>query len=279
MKKKIYTIATILTLALSLCACSKEEQAETTQATTEVEITLPDLYGEWTDKSTGDTLSISASECILEQPDGSYETALFTDIEGNIFSFNSTNYVISVDNNIITLTSDKNTFIQNSNIQYEEFSIGDTASTDVVDFTLKNYSYVDKLDASSLTPISSGSGLGASEGMTMFSVEYEITNNGKTELNTTTDVIISVDYNNGFIYSMNDDNTCYIVDEPYVFFKLISDGAGQGASLRVPSLTSKDYTTYIPCSDKLKTDSQSPLVINVQLPTSTGFTTVKYIIR
>ncbi len=152
------------------------------------------------------------------------------------------------------------------------YQVGDTVSTDILEFTLTGFDYVYHLDPKTYSEKADNSGgsIGPGKDMVFANPEYSIKNIAKESIKSVEVVVFSVDYNDGYKYGMSDGNMCYIVDAPGVLWKWADKGVGQGASMTISPLSSETYQAYIPANALIDTDTESPLLLLVTLATSSG---------
>lgn len=160
------------------------------------------------------------------------------------------------------------------------YQIGDTVSTDVIEFTLTGFDYIYNLDPKTYAEKDNnrGGSIGPGKDMVFANPEYIIKNISKESVFVREAVEFTVDYNDGFKYSMND-NICYIVDLPGITWTWYSRGSGKGSAVSLSPLISADYDTYIPASDMIATDDSSPLLLIVSILSSNGYDDFVFQIR
>ena len=153
----------------------------------------------------------------------------------------------------------------------EIYEIGDTVSTDTVEFTLTGFNYVYHLNPSSYAEKDdiSGGSLGPGTDMVFANPEYTITNTSKNAIDAHNVVEFSIDYNDGFIFNMYD-HISYLVDSPSFTRKLIGKGTSQGVAMTLSPLSSETYEMYFVANARIETDTDSSLLLKVILDSSNG---------
>ena len=152
------------------------------------------------------------------------------------------------------------------------YNIGDTVSTDIVEFTLKGFDYVYHLNPKTYAEKDdiSGGSVGPGSDMVFANPEYEIKNISKEAIEAKDVVEFTVNYNDGFLFGMNDGHICYIVDSPGLYWERSSSGSGRGVAMTLSPLSKEDYDIYIPANEAIDTDKKAPLLLIVTIDSSTG---------
>lgn len=152
------------------------------------------------------------------------------------------------------------------------YEIGDTVSTDMLEFTLTGFDFVYHLDPKTYVEKDSiaGGSIGAGSDMVFANPEYTVKNIAKGTIKAVESVVFTVDYNDGYQYGMSDGNMCYIVDSPGIVWKWADKGVGQGASMTISPLSSEGYDAYIPANTLIDTDTEAPLLLIVSLASTAG---------
>lgn len=159
-----------------------------------------------------------------------------------------------------------------------EYALGETVYTDMIEFTLTGFDFVYGLEPRSYVEKDDihGGSLGPGKDMVFANPEYVVKNIGKNELNISTDIQFTIDYNNGYQYGMNDGEVCYLFDSPYA--------AGEYTLtsyivFNLSPLCEEDYEAYIPANKLIDTDTNSPLKVIVCLKSTNGEQEFIYRIR
>ena len=165
----------------------------------------------------------------------------------------------------------------------KEYSLGDTITTDIIEFSLTRVEFADQLkyatfstgeqpDAEYMLPTTepqSNKTFVADEGYTFLSYSYSLKYTGKEEIEVETAMGISADYNNGYTFDVWSDaymwSNYVSIDGDTKLKPLDPLGEGRGC-MKVP--------------EEVSTNSAAPLKINVSIPNGDGTTTdAVYIIR
>lgn len=163
------------------------------------------------------------------------------------------------------------------------YSLGDTITTDIIEFSLTRVEFSDQLkyatfstgeqpDTGYMLPTTepqSNKTFVANEGYTFLSYSYSLRYTGKEEIEVETAMGISADYNDGYTFEIWSDAYMwseYISIKGYTKLRpLDPQGEGRGC-MKVP--------------EEVSTNSVAPLKINVSIPNGDGTTTdAVYIIR
>ena len=153
-----------------------------------------------------------------------------------------------------------------------ELSIGDTAQTDMAEFTLTGLDFQYELYLPLLNKL-----VHPDEGMVYAVPEFTMQNTAKESYSLEKVINFTVDYNDGYLYEM-DDYVCYITHEKGAWERR-KIGTSSGQRPELPPLMSGTYRTYIPAVSLIETDDNAPLRIVVTLPASGGTQQFIYRIR
>ncbi len=151
----------------------------------------------------------------------------------------------------------------------ERFSLGDTISTDGAEVVINT---VDFTNDSELKTILSGSSANHVEpGQTYAHINFEVTNLLKQEFLVTEAMDFTLDYNDGYRFSMFSGLTSFIVKPSTDDICYINGGSSTNYPITgVVSLNTEIFDLYIPCADKVAEDTNASKVIYVVLPTENG---------
>ena len=108
---------------------------------------------------------------------------------------------------------------------------------------------------------------------------YNIENLSNSKIEIVDNVIITIDYDNGYKYSNDSENYCYYKEAGSALTYRGNDSSGSGVILYLNPLSSEDYNVAIPCASAIKDDSQKSLNIIVTITTSDGVEGFVYKIR
>lgn len=161
----------------------------------------------------------------------------------------------------------------------EELAMGETASTEFAKFTLTEIEYAERLNTSTgsgiLTRDHGLTDAGLVVGNNIFAIlRYDFTNMAKESASVIDVVTVTVDYNNGYLYS-TDDGLAYTFDSTGFY----NNYSGDGYSLELAPLEADNFKVCIPVAPVVGEDEVSPLQIIVTLQGAGGSETFKYIIR
>lgn len=150
--------------------------------------------------------------------------------------------------------------------------IGQIAKTDMVEFTMTDCKFTDRvgLDSSNwLMPNSGSGGLSAGDGKVFVWFSFSAKNLDKETLSGYDVCNVYVDYNDGYIY----DDATYSWGYNWSTSSTISKNVGL---VTIDPLDTKAYYGYIKCVDAVKTDREAPLLLVVTLPSTDGDVRVAY---
>ena len=153
----------------------------------------------------------------------------------------------------------------------QELSLGDTAKTDMTEFTLEDFEIRNELMVNAFNiQIRSGNGTvyTPDKGMVYAAPIFTIRNTAKENYSIDRTLNFAVDYNDGYLYEM-DDYTCYITHEEGTWERN-AIGTSRGQRPDLPPLMSNTYQVFIPAIDLIESDVHAPLRIVVTLPSSEG---------
>lgn len=160
-----------------------------------------------------------------------------------------------------------------------ELAMGETASTEFAKFTLTEIEYAERLNTFTgsgvLTRDHGLSDAGLVVGNNIFAIlHYEFTNMAKEKANIIDVVTVTVDYNNGYLYS-TDDGLAYTFDSTGFY----NNYSGDGYNLELAPLEADNFKVCIPVAPVVGEDEVSPLQIIVTLQGAGGSQSFKYTIR
>lgn len=147
------------------------------------------------------------------------------------------------------------------------YAIGDTVSTDEVEFTLTDVAFTDKVSLDStdwLKPINGTGGLTAGEGNVFVWMSLTAENVSREDVSGYDVTDIVVDYDDGYIY----DNATW-TDGSYGWSTDSATSRNVGLATIMP-LKSAEFYGYVKCASAVREDREKPLNIKVTLPGSGG---------
>ncbi len=155
----------------------------------------------------------------------------------------------------------------------KEYVLGDTVATDMAEFTLNEF-----LFRKGLATYSENSGnvniddlYLPDAGMMFATSKFTIRNLSGESYQLHSTIRIYVDYNNGYRYSSKEGHDSYLRHGKGIW-KITGNGGGRGQFADLSPLMSDDVDMYIPVPQLVETDTQAPLCIIAELPTSNGST-------
>ena len=175
-------------------------------------------------------------------------------------------------------------FSRDPNVEEEtapqELSLGETAKTDMAEFTLTEFEILSELKVSSYNiQIREGKGTihTPDKGMVYAAPVFTLRNLAKESYGVEKALNFAVDYNDGYLYEM-DDYTCYITHEEGTWERN-KIGTSRGQRPELPPLMSGTYQVFLPAIELIETDTEAPLRIVVRLPASNGSQVFTYLVR
>ena len=264
------------------CLLEKESAVLHPNADTNSEFFLTeDFVGEWREINNRDMIIFNSdgtgrSSYVKWSSSNSYskyDNEIFTwKLKGDTLAIDTQNstfrkdingsFDIAKDGDFIKLEKNGLVFIKPPHTT--NLSIGDSATTDMMSFSLTQFQMAQEIYVNTriiptyLKPCKDGTGYNAGDNLTYALPEFEVMNLDKEPVKGS-DWEIMIDYNNGFIYYGNGDSS---IDQPYI------EGAGYGAK-QAPTLkplVKGKGKTAIEVSKILQDDHQSPLKLIVRLP-------------
>lgn len=148
------------------------------------------------------------------------------------------------------------------------YSVGDTVSTDKIEFTLTDVAFADKvgLDSSDwLKPTNGMSGLSAGDGSIYVWMSLDVKNLSKEEISGYDVTNIVAEYDDGYTY---DDATWTGGNYGWSTNNSTSQNVGLP---KIMPLQSDEIYGYIRCASAVRDDRDKPLFIKVLLPSSNGY--------
>lgn len=173
------------------------------------------------------------------------------------------------------------TYVTKENIPMEQLSVNDTASTDLLELTLKDFYFQDELPVE-FNPYRTEGSIKADNGMTFFCADIHVKNISKEEMQFKSfgegseycDYVLN--YNDGYEFTTMGESQCYCCasneDEGYQF----TNKSSTGYSPKAAPLTEIDITVAIPCAAMVAQDTNAPLNLIATLPTSSGTAKFNY---
>ena len=190
----------------------------------------------------------------------------------NIYEDSSKNTRLSVNFNIQSAingetASDDADALAQTEVIYE---IGDTVSTDTLEFTLTGFDYVHHLNSSTYAEKedNSGGSLGPGTDMVFANPEYTVTNISKSAIDVNNVIEFSADYKDGYIFNMYD-GVSYMRCSSLTR-KITGRGSSTGVSMALSPLSADKYEMYFAANALIETDTSSALLLRVILDSSSG---------
>lgn len=144
--------------------------------------------------------------------------------------------------------------------------IGETAETDIVEFTLDTIRFADKVSLDYgewLKPVNGSGGLSAGDGNVFVWFSFTAKNLSKEDLSGYDVCTAEIDYNNGYTYG----DGIYTDLAGWSTDSMISKNVGLTS---MKPLGEAEYYGFIRCVSDVKTDRESPLLLIVTLPSTSG---------
>lgn len=162
----------------------------------------------------------------------------------------------------------------------QELSLGETAKTDMAEFTLTDFEILQELKVNPYNiQIREGKGTihTPDKGMVYAAPVFTLRNIAKESYGIEKALNFAVDYNDGYLYEM-DDYTCYITHKEGTWERN-KIGTSRGQRPELPPLMGGTYQVFLPAIDLIETDTEAPLRIVVRLPASNGTQVFTYLVR
>lgn len=190
----------------------------------------------------------------------------------NIYEDSSKNTWLSVNFNIQSaingeIITDDADALAKDDVLYE---IGDTVSTDMVEFTLTGFDYVYHLKPSNYAEKedNSGGSLGPGTDMVFANPEYTVTNISQSAVDVNNVIEFSADYKDGYIFNMYD-GVSYMRCSSLTR-KITGRGSSTGVSMALSPLSTDKYEMYFAANALIETDTSSTLLLRVILDSTSG---------
>ena len=258
---------------------------------------IEELETDWINIDNGDVLAISDGVAV-DDTENSYKgdaSLSYMDntrgvsgrdysffLEGDLITIDEEHFRIIKDNDKIYLKSEEQdiTYIRREDLyRFEDLElhhIGDSVSTDAVEFCLKDYGYMDSVSRSAI-------GAGAQRfdtddivpenGMIFAKIFYNLKNISNTTISQTsvrTNVRFFIVYNQSFVFDMESFNSWIIKGyggNDHV--EWLGSTYGDGP-MDLKPLVNEDFDVYIPIASEVRDDMTSPLHMIVLLPSKAG---------
>jgi len=285
MKKRLISAILLITFVFCLSACGNQGKDSSTSS----KYNKKDLYGQYIDLNSGKTLELTAEEYVHRSADKSRSTSSDWDLDGNTVMISRIEpFEIKAEKNGFKLIAKDNSEYASKGDEYVSYSLyfaslpksklGEEAKTDLVKFTLKELEFTELIDSYTYSiKEDDGSGIVPSgDNMVFAYLTFDIENLSKSKIDIVDNVVITLDYDNGYTYSTDGDNSCYYKEIDSVLTR--SSGSG-GYVLDIDPLSSGGYNVAIPCAAAVKDNSQKSLNIMVTIATDNGVEGFIYKIR
>lgn len=155
----------------------------------------------------------------------------------------------------------------------KEYALGDTVSTDMAEFTLNEFvfrkgllTYSEKNGKVNVNDLYS-----PDEGMVYATSKFTLCNLSGESYKVHSAIRFYVDYNNGYRYSTKEGHDSFLGHSKGVW-KITGNGGGNGHWAELSPLMSGDFDMYIPVPQMVESDTEAPLCVIAELPTSNGST-------
>lgn len=256
--------------------------------TTKKEITESDIVGRWICATTKDIFEfkeggiMELTEYGWAAPNGSVTGV---QVQGNsiyvhLYPKYDQDGILEYDDSgeIKKLIADSTELILESDYYagLERFSLGDTISTDSAEVVINDFSFV---SGETLIEFCSNHLRGSLEreldpDMAYTQIKMDITNMSKQEVETAKAVHVSLDYNNGFIFSTGGDSRCVLIEDGSKIqgcsFYNNGNGGTNISNVTLSPLDTKSYLVFIPCAKRVAEDQDATYAIYLALPTENG---------
>ena len=254
-----------------------------------------DLVADWININNGDSLTINEgridpSTNIMtgfteytpaDNGLSSWTSGQSYKIEGDILTLGEERFRITKENDKLYLTGlDSETSYMRKNDFYkfedlEVHHIGDTVSTDAVEFTLSGYGYNDAID-----PVSLGGNVALfhkdmlipDNGMVWAKISYDLFNISNQKISMQSfenNVRFAVVYRENFTFEMDKYSNNYIT-KGYGGDDHVEWLSSSSSPLGLPSLIRESFDTWLPVAPAVQEDAEAPLHILVILPKTSG---------
>lgn len=284
---QIIVILLLLTVALSvLGGCSSSNTptsapAETTASSepaktsaesdesAEEDVATDELLGEWIDIDTASVLTLTEegdAEFVGSQTGSGFWKTAENGIAVGAGSVNLEDVLQPTEENgAISLIGGPWHFVRPSDLPMQEFTIGETGEDDTISVTLVDVQFVDSLPLEIYNKVKSmgreyGEETILGEGQVYACVTYTIQNVSKSTI-TLGDhdhcLEIALDYDDGYIYSTEDESADYFVassSDLSVYYKDVGTDA-----IEIQALSSKTINTYIRCPERVGSNEAAQL--------------------
>lgn len=157
--------------------------------------------------------------------------------------------------------------------------IGETVKTDSAEITIQNITFTKIVDTKNLEPSRSGI-TPEDDDMIYACFEFTITSYLKNEKNLDDICVISMDYNNGFIFGENMVGHYTEKDSFWGYRTYSRGGSSSGPALTISPLSTEEYRGCIECPIIVSEDKTSPIKFIIKLFSETnGYENVEIIVR
>ena len=245
--------------------------------------TKDDIQGTWVCSETGRTLEIGEYEIVSQSADqfGAYKWPSYTLEDGVVELTLGRMYVRQSESGMCleVVGEDQRdgtyTLASEEEPEIEELQIGDTAATDVVEVTVKEFEFTDKVSldhgSSFYMPTTENRGLVAGDDKVFLRFSFDVKNVSKEEIVETDIVggnngsIFQVDYNDGYIFDTGNYSD--------------SDLSSDSKLAYIAPLETREMKGLIKCASEVAEDNGNSVILVITLPTSTGTQIFHYTIR
>lgn len=230
------------------------------------------ISNKWIDTESGDLLSFKDGKATVERKTGaSITNAGQNEIVGDILYLRDFDcYLVSKDGDNIVLSGDKGSkFMSESAADdaLKKYSVGEKASCDTFEVTLKDYEFTERLGSSNTTKLFERDVVWDApddKDMVYILFHFDYTNLSKETINMYWDSNVTIDYNNGYLYKTADATGAYIFEDDingvYSKYRIVGLG-GINYKMDLSPLQSGKYFSAIPVPKRVSEDESADLRI------------------
>lgn len=246
---------------------------QTPSETTPPAVQIEDFYGEWYGYETGGILTIDRDHIGMEGVVGGngYWTMELAALEGNVLTvefFGTLRY--ENDGAYPQLVGEADTYLTqealNERIERDCLAVGETAKTERAEITVTKYDFADMLMDGNTNRLFVKERVRetAGEGKTFIMIYFDYTNLDKEKMYVNTGLNVTVEYKDGYQFSITDSNTWVLEDKPNGLYGY--GGLVIGSTLLpLTPLESGKYIVCIPVPDAVRSDTASSLRVLFEL--------------
>lgn len=302
--KKAIALMVVLAMSLAVCACGSTSDASKTDASNDLPaqsdktpdaqgteeantVTREDLFGEWVNYDTGDTLSITNTEIKYSYYSGGSFTTdwTFASLEGDTFSELSLGEIriVKGEEGLQLVSEEYGTFISSDaaakRTENESCRVGEKGKGALAEISMTKYDFAKIIGKENTTRlfVNDVHYESAPDGMVYMLIYFDLSSLAKEQINVPFDVNITVDYNNGYLFKSLDGNGAYcFVDEANgAYYRYMLN---TGYVMELSPLQSGKYFAAIPVAEIVSTDTTSPLAVLFEIGEKgdTDYTAIRF---